>query len=159
MQKEKSELIEMFGVHFVALYNIPPLAARILGTLIVDCRQGVTFEGLVDQMKASKSSISTNLNLLLKLEKITYYTLPGDRRKYFRPAPFSDRLSKYIKMLDSEKQILDRLSAYREKTAACVAEQDNLATVKEYRRYLDELERLLLQTIDNFRQIEQKKHS
>ena len=67
MQEEKQELIEMFGVHFEQLYNISPLASRILGTLIIDgCKSGLTFEELVDKMQASKSSISTNINLLLK---------------------------------------------------------------------------------------------
>ena len=71
MQEEKQELIEMFGVHFEQLYNIPPLASRILGTLIIDgCKSGLTFEELVDKMQASKSSISTNINLLLKNPKI-----------------------------------------------------------------------------------------
>ena len=35
MQKEKQELIEMFGIHFEHQYNIPPLAARILGLLLL----------------------------------------------------------------------------------------------------------------------------
>ena len=71
MEAEKQEIIEMFGVHFEQLYNIPPLAARILGTLIIDgCKSGLTFEELVEKMQASKSSISTNLNLLQKMDKI-----------------------------------------------------------------------------------------
>jgi DNA-binding transcriptional regulator GbsR (MarR family) len=96
--KEKEELIEMFGVHFESTYNLPPLASRILGTLIIDsCRTGLTFEDLLERMGASKSSVSTNLNLLLKLGKIKYYTVAGDRKKYFRPSPLSERLTSYRK--------------------------------------------------------------
>ena len=52
IQKEKEELIEMFGIHFETLYHLPPLASRILGTLIIDCcRQGLTFEELVERIK------------------------------------------------------------------------------------------------------------
>ena len=44
VKKEKEELIEMFGTHFESLYHLPPLAARILGNLIVDgSKDGLTF--------------------------------------------------------------------------------------------------------------------
>jgi hypothetical protein len=33
---KKKKNREMFGVHFEKLYNIPPLAARIIGILIID---------------------------------------------------------------------------------------------------------------------------
>jgi hypothetical protein len=37
----------MLGVHFEKLYNIPPLAARIIGILIIDgCKSGLTFDTL-----------------------------------------------------------------------------------------------------------------
>ncbi len=154
-QKEKEELIEMFGIHFESYHNIPPLASRILGTLIVDsCKVGLTFESLVEIMGASKSSVSTNLNLLLKLGKITYYTLPGDRKKYFKPSPFSERLKNYLKMLEFEKELIEKMVMYREKTATSQAEISNLCNVKEYRKHVDETERLLLKTIQKFKEIE-----
>ena len=125
IQKEREELIEMFGLHFELLYNLPPLGSRILGLLIIDgCKSGLTFEAIVEKMKASKSSVSTNLNLLLKMDKITYYTVAGDRKKYFKPSPFSERLANYIKLLEFEKKIIDRLIDYREKTVSCSEEQN-----------------------------------
>ena len=52
--KEKNELREMFGVHFEKLYNIPPLAARIIGVLIIDgCKSGLTFDTLVETIVQS----------------------------------------------------------------------------------------------------------
>ena len=59
IQKEKNELREMFGDHFEkTLYNIPPLAARKIGLLIIDgCKSGLTFEALVETMGASKISV------------------------------------------------------------------------------------------------------
>ena len=81
IQKEKEELIEMFGIHFESVYHIPPLAGRIIGLLIVEgCKSGLTFETIVERLGASKSSISTNINLLLKMEKIFYFTIPCDRK-------------------------------------------------------------------------------
>ncbi len=157
-KKEKEELIEMFGIHFENNHNLPPLGARILATLILDgCRTGITFEDLVERLGASKSSISTNLNLLLKIGKITYYTLPGDRKKYFKPSPFSERLSGYMRMLAFEKEIIDRMVEYRQKTASCREEEINLENVKAYKDHVIEVEQLLARTIEKFKEIEKKK--
>lgn len=158
IHKEKEELVEMFGIHFETLYNLPPLASRILGVLIIDCcKDGMTFESLVERMEASKSSVSTNLNLLLKIGKITYYTLPGDRKKYFKPSPFSERLHNYLKMLEFEKAIIDRMLAFRTKTISCPEEQCNLENIKQYKNHVLEVEQLLQKTIDKFKEIEQSK--
>src|SRR5690606_9360722 len=130
-----------------SLYHLPPLASRILGTLIVDCcKYGMTFEALVEKMNASKSSVSTNLNLLLKMGKITYYTVSGDRKKYFKPSPFSERMGRYVGILDFEKKLIERSLAYREATASTPEEKLNLEHVKEYRRYILQTENLLLAT-------------
>jgi len=157
-KKEKEELIEMFGIHFENNHNLPPLGARILATLILDgCRSGITFEDLVERLGASKSSISTNLNLLLKIGKINYYTLPGDRKKYFKPSPFSERLNGYMRMLAFEKEIIDRMVEYRQKTASCREEEINLENVKAYKDHVVEVEQLLAKTIEKFKEIEKKK--
>ena len=153
--KEKEELIEMFGIHFELLYNLSPLGSRILGLLIIDgCKKGLTFEEIVEKLSASKSSISTNLNLLLKMDKINYYTLTGDRKKYFKPSPFSERLNNYLKILDFEKKIIDKLQAYREKTISCPEEQCNLENTKAYKKHVIEVEELLTKTITKFKEIE-----
>lgn len=158
LQKEKESLIEMYGVHFESLYNLPPLASRILGTLIIDsCRIGMTFESIVERMEASKSSISTNLNLLLKLGKIDYYTLPGDRKKYFKAAPFSERLTNYLRILEFEKSIIEKMLSYREKTISCPEEQCNLEHAKAYKTHVIEIEALLQRTITKFKEIESNK--
>lgn len=155
IKKEKEELIEMFGIHFESLYHLPPLAARILGTLIVDsCNQGLTFESLLERMSASKSSVSTNLNLLLKTERITYYTLHGDRKKYFKPAPFSERMTNYLKIMDFEKKIIDRMITYREKTISSPKELIDLEHARLYKVHVTEMEELLLKTIDKFKDVE-----
>ncbi len=145
----------MFGIHFETLHNLPPLASRILGTLIVDCcKSGLTFEELVERMNASKSSVSTNLNLLLKIGKIQYYTVSGDRKKYFKPSPFSERLANYQKMIVLEKQLIEKILAYREKTISCPEELCNLENVKAYKTHILDVEKLLAKTIEKFKEIE-----
>jgi DNA-binding transcriptional regulator GbsR (MarR family) len=157
IQKENNELREMFGDHFEKLYNIPPLAARIIGVLILDgCKSGLTFESLVETMGASKSSISTNLNLLLKMEKITYFTICGDRKKYFKAADLSKRLGSYMQLLASEMEIINRMIVYREHTASCPEEKCNLENVKAYKEHVNEVEKIFLNTIQKFQETEIK---
>ncbi len=155
LQQQKEELIELFGQHFENLYHLAPLGSRILGTLIVDsCTNGITFEELVERTGASKSSVSTNLNLLLKLGKITYYTVSGDRKKYYRASPFSDRLTNYVKIINFEKEIIDKMISYRTKTLSSVQEQNSLDNTKAYRKHMLQVEELMLNTIETFKKIE-----
>ncbi|WP_413998407.1 GbsR/MarR family transcriptional regulator [Flavobacterium sp. W1B] len=154
-QKERQEIIEMLGVHFESVFDIPPLAARILGFLIIDgCKSGLTFENLIEKLGASKSSVSTNLNLLLKMEKITYFTVTGDRKKYYKGAPLSEQLSNYLKMVKSEKIIINKMISYREKTVSCTEEKFNLENIKSYKSHIEQLEQLFVKTISEFKEIE-----
>lgn len=155
MDNEKNELIESFGIHFEGIYNIPPLAARILSTLIIDgCKSGLTFEQLVEVMQASKSSVSTNLNLLLKTNRIEYFTIAGDRKKYFKAAPLSQRLKNYLTLIDEEKTLLDQLKLYRQKNISCAKEEINFQNMVAYQEHLIQVEELLKTTISKFKSIE-----
>lgn len=155
MDEQRSELIEQFGVHFERLYNLPPLAGRILSTLIIDgCKSGLTFDQLVEKTLASKSSVSTNLNLLQKAEKIEYQTVVGDRKKYFKAAPLSQRLKNYLKIVDGEKALLDKLMDYRQKTISCEKEEINFHNLCAYKEHLLQIEQLLHSTINKFKSIE-----
>ena len=157
LKKEREELIELFGIHFEKIGHLPPLGARILATLILDaCTQKYSFEDLVEQMGASKSSISTNLNLLLKMGKITYYTLPGDRKKYYRPSEFSERFDNYLKMIAFEKEIMDKMLHYRRQTVACQADTFELEKSVAYREHVLEMEALLNKTVEKFKKIEKE---
>lgn len=155
MNKDKLEIIEMFGVHFEHQYNIAPLTARILGILIIDgCKAGLTFEELVIKMKASKSSISTNLNLLQKMNLIHYFTISGDRKKYFKASPLSERLKNYLIMIDSEKLLVEKLIDFREKNSSCPQENINLQNSYAYKEHILKVEELLNNSINKFKEIE-----
>ena len=151
--EEKNELVEMYGIHFESVYNLPPLAARILGNLILNC-SGMSFEKLLESTGASKSSVSTNLQLLLKFGKINYYTKHGDRKKYYKSAPFTERFNNYLKVIKFEKEIIDRMQKYRENTASSESELCDLENVKEYRTHVLELEQFLQKSIEKFKEIE-----
>lgn len=155
MNNEKCELIESLGIHFEKMYNIPPLASRILGTLIIDgCKSGLTFDELVLKMQASKSSVSTNLNLLLKMEKINYFTIAGDRKKYFKAAPLSQRLKNYQNLVNDEKVLMEKIVNYRKSHLSCSQEKINLQNGYAYLEHILQVEKLLTNTIEKFTQIE-----
>lgn len=155
MIEDKQDMIEMFGIHFEQQYNITPLASRILGVLIIDgCKSGITFEELVIKMKASKSSISTNLNLLQKMKLITYYTLSGDRKKYFKAAPLSERLKNYLTLIDNEKILIEKVITYRENNNSCAQEKISLQNSYAYKEHILNVEELLNNSIKKFKQIE-----
>lgn len=154
IKKEKEELIEMFGIHFESTHNVPRLAARIMGVLIIEHKSGMTFENLVEYMGASKSSVSTSLNLLLKMGKITYYTLPGDRKKYFRSSPFSERFESYMKMIDYEKEIIDKMLVYRKKEEVETGDKFDYQYILAYKEHVLEMEAMLEKTITKFKEIE-----
>lgn len=160
MEDEKNELIELFGIHFENLYSISPLGGRILATLVIDgCKSGLTFDELVEKMQASKSSVSTNLNLLLKTNKIEYITLKGDRKKYFKAAPLSQRLKNYLTIVDGEKMLIDKLMHYRKKNISCVQEEINFHNMCAYKEHVLQVEQLLLTTINKFKSIENNNQS
>ncbi|WP_166924238.1 GbsR/MarR family transcriptional regulator [Flavobacterium poyangense] len=155
IQKERENLIESFGVYFESFYHMSPLGSRILGLLIVDgIKSGLTFEQLVEKTGASKSSVSTNLNLLLKMEKVTYYTISGDRKKYYRSSPFSERLKSYLKIIAYERKIIDQMISYREKTMSSPEELINLENGMAYKSHVIKVEELIKETISKFKEIE-----
>lgn len=154
--KERDELVEMFGIHFERYWNFSPLSGRILGCLIVwNDAKGLTFDDLVSTLGASKSSVSTNLNLLLKIGKIEYYTFPGDRKKYYRPSSFSDRMQNHLQMVIDEKKLIESIIDYRNKT---VVDGDftNLELIKIYQDHVIEFEKFLNNTIQKLEKVENK---
>lgn len=87
MKKKKEKLIEKMGVHLETREQLAPLAARILAHLVLKGKKGETFENLVCDLNASKSTIFTHLTTLQASHRITYYTKSGDRKKYFILSP------------------------------------------------------------------------
>tara|TARA_R100000935_G_scaffold56670_1_gene88872 strand:- start:60 stop:572 length:513 start_codon:yes stop_codon:yes gene_type:complete len=83
----KNKLIERMGVYLENEDNMAPLEARIFSTLILTGKQGITFEQLVNDLGASKSTICTHLNTLQAAGRVTYFTKTGDRKRYFLVAP------------------------------------------------------------------------
>ncbi|MGV8946535.1 MAG: GbsR/MarR family transcriptional regulator [Lutibacter sp.] len=115
--KEKLALVEELGVHTECTDNLAPLASRIFIYLILNGSEGATFDELIEKLEASKSSISTNLQLLQSMGRITYYTKCGDRKRYFKVSAnyFISRLDNQIELWTKELGNHQKIYNYKKK--------------------------------------------
>lgn len=114
---EKQNLVERLGVFMEQNEQLAPLAARILSYIVLTGKSGTTFEDLVRDLCASKSTISTHLNHLADLKRIVYFTKTGDRKKYYNINEDS-----IIQSIDSlmeswviQKELHEEIKSYKKK--------------------------------------------
>ncbi|HLV69961.1 GbsR/MarR family transcriptional regulator [Xanthomarina gelatinilytica] len=123
---KKYQLVEKLGVHFEYTEKLAPVASRILAYIILTGKAGVIFEDLVSDLCASKSTISTHLNHLQDLNKITYFTKIGDRKKYF-VINKDTTVQSIVKMIDdweNEKQLHFEIMAYKKEVNKTFKDED-----------------------------------
>lgn len=160
MSKEASKqvLIEELGVYFETEYDLPPLAARIFANLVVTDEDGLTFEDCLEKRGASKSSISTSLNLLQQIGFINYFTKSGDRKRYFKvsrkDAIFSNKLKQSLKKLETECKMIDKVATYNQKYNASKYEE-NKEKKEIYLNCLEETKRIFKQTINDLKNFQE----
>ena len=82
MEETTTELVERFGLQFEQ-DGLPRIAGRMLGLLMVSAEPR-TLDDLAEELKASKTSASTNARLLERMGAVERTTRPGDRRDYYR---------------------------------------------------------------------------
>lgn len=121
---EIDELIYHKLVNFSAThYHLTPLAAKIYAYLTFDFEMnGITFEELVDDLKASKSSVSNSIDLLLKGNHIAVLNKIDERKRFFilNPDYVKIRFSRMIERLENEVDILEDLKSFNQlKTDCC----------------------------------------
>lgn len=154
---EKEEVIEMMTTHLQNQHSISPLCGKIWATLIIEGKSaGLTFDYLVERLQASKSSISTHLNFLLKTDKIYFFTIEGDRKKHFRAFPFSERFERLLKNMEFEKKLIDKIIDYKNKEEVSEENKCALDNIIAYKGHLSEMERLTIKIIHDLKQIELK---
>ncbi len=81
-KQKKSEIIEKTGLLFEQ-FGMTRMSGRILGYLMVNDEPQVSFDEFTRELGASKSTISTNLRVLLQMVYIRQVTLHGDRKTYY----------------------------------------------------------------------------
>jgi len=145
----KEELIEELGMHFEGLYHLPPLASRIYSILILNGYGGMTFDQLMEQTEASKSSVSTSINLLMQTDKVDYFTKAGDRKRYFKNKKnhLKLRLGNYKTLIENEIELFGKTSAYL-KAYDLKTYKENLCYTTIYIDHLKESKKILEATLD-----------
>lgn len=114
---EIDEKIFQDAVKFYStMFNLPPLASKIYSYLIFDFEKvGITFDEFVEVFSASKSSVSTNIALLLSSQLIIYVNKMDERKRYF----FTNndykriRFEKIVQKMKDELKLLEDLRQFR----------------------------------------------
>ena len=99
--------------------NLSPLSAKIYSYLLFDFSQeGLTFEQLIEVFGASKSSISTNLNLLLNQNLIVDMNRVDQRKRYFvcNQDFFKIRFEEIADRLTEELEIINQIEVLKKQT-------------------------------------------
>ena len=138
------DMVKFYGNAF----HLPPLAAKIYSYLIFDFeRKGVPFDEFVEIFSASKSAVSSNLNLLLNLKIISDFNRIDERKRFFvmNEKFMKIRFGEIITRMEDELSILNKLKDFRMTTDESSAQkfeiyqnlfQNNISNIKEM---LDEL--------------------
>ena len=134
---EKQKLIEEAGLHFEKTQNLAPLAARIYAIMILSPNDGHTFEEIMMITDASKSSVSTQLNLLMQTKKVDYFTKPGDRKRYFKAsrAYLRNTLKEYLENISEEIKMVEKIIKFNSTYNSEKFERDGHIP-KMFREYL-----------------------
>lgn len=114
---EIDEKIFQDAVKFCStMFNLPPLASKIYSYLIFDFEKvGITFDEFVEVFSASKSSVSTNITLLLNAQLINDVNKIAERKRYF----FTNndykkiRFEKIVQKMQDELKLIDDISKFR----------------------------------------------
>ncbi|MDW5290649.1 transcriptional regulator [Formosa sp. PL04] len=141
--EEKHRLVEKLGVIIENNNKLAPVASRIISYVVLTGKSGVTFDDLVINLCASKSTISTHLNHLVDLKQLEYFTKQGDRKKYYiiSQCHILTHMDNIINSWNSEKELHLEMKSYKEKmndVTADDAEKFNLEFHNNYITFLDE---------------------
>ncbi|AYN02493.1 transcriptional regulator [Chryseobacterium aahli] len=114
---EIDEKIFQDAVKFCStMFNLPPLASKIYSYLIFDFEKvGITFDEFVDVFSASKSSVSTNIKLLLNAQLIIDVNKIDERRRYFytNTEYKKVRFEKIVQKMQDELNLIEALRKFR----------------------------------------------
>ena len=146
LMAEKLALVEELGVHFVDADHLAPLASRIFVYLILNGVEGASFEELTEKLEASKSSVSTNLQLLQSIGRISYYTKCGDRKRYFKVSPnhIISRLDEKITLWTKDRINHQKIYNYKKRLLQLKNNYDeNNLSLQFNRQYMEFIDKMI----------------
>jgi|SRR5690554_649120 len=147
----KHELFKEVCTHYETYYKLQPLTARLYALFVLNnCREGFTFEELLEIFQASKSSISHSINSLIEMNFIEQIKKENERKRYFRANQrfFLLRLESVYERLIKENEINEKLRAYREKHNNLMFNEEEY---KHYVTHINEVTKSLRNTIENLK--------
>lgn len=147
--EQHKELIEEIGMGVEERAGLSPLASRIYALLTMSSANGLTFDEIKGTIEASKSSISVNINVLLQLKYVEYYTKPGDRKRYFKVSKYFQLkfLELYLESLDKQITLVDKINSYnKEYQKEKFVNEKSLGIITQ--DYLTKMRVLVSKTID-----------
>lgn len=157
MDKEKIALEEMMAELFRRLYHLSPMAARTLSVLAIEgSAEGLTFEGLIERLQASKSTLSTSINLLQDKELVYYETKENKRRKYFKSFPFDKRFGEFLDLVRYEKDFTIRFESYmkEQNQREHIFPQERINKMDVFLDFLTQIEQLTQDFLEKLKQEE-----
>lgn len=111
-EKIFQDAVKFYGT----VFNIPPLASKIYAYLLFDYEKvGITFDEFVEVLSASKSSVSTNISLLLNAQLIIDHNKMDERKRYFfiNDDYKKIRFEKIVQKMKDELKLLDDLNNFK----------------------------------------------
>ena len=82
-EAESRQFIEDMG-DLMDEHGLPHMAGRVIGALLICPELRMSHDELVNELQASKGSISMSTQLLVRLGILDRVSLPGHRRRYYR---------------------------------------------------------------------------
>jgi transcriptional regulator len=157
LDKEKIALEEMMTELFRRLHHLSPMAARTLSVLAIEgSAEGLTFEGLIERLQASKSTLSTSINLLQDKELVYYETKENKRRKYFKSFPFDKRFGEFLDLVRYEKDFTIRFESYmkEQNQREHIFPQERINKMDVFLDFLTQIEELTQDFLEKLKQEE-----
>ena len=157
MDKKKIALEEMMTELFRRLHHLSPMAARTLSVLAIEgSAEGLTFEGLIERLQASKSTLSTSINLLQDKELVYYETKENKRRKYFKSFPFDKRFGEFLDLVRYEKDFTIRFESYmkEQNQREHIFPQERINKMDVFLDFLTQIEELTQDFLEKLKQEE-----
>lgn len=154
--QEKKNLVEVLGLFFQDRHKLPPLAARIYAILVLSSDEGYTFDELMEITQASKSSVSTNLNLLISLKYIEFYTKTGNRKRYFRSSGsyITNMLHEHLEAITKELEMVQKINDFNRSNNPQISEK-RLVIGKTFQHYLETEKKSLKETLNEIKTFKQ----
>ncbi|MGB3145720.1 MAG: helix-turn-helix domain-containing protein [Maribacter sp.] len=147
--QEKKNLVEVLGMFFQDRHKLPPLAARIYAILVLSSDEGYSFDEIMEITQASKSSVSTNLNLLISLKFIEFYTKTGNRKRYFRSSGsyIKNMLNEHLEAISKELEMVEKVNGFHMNNNHHISEK-RIAIGRTFQAYLETEKTSLEETLN-----------